>query len=149
MDHDVYKWAYRFKRKYPSTIAWRLKKHCKVIEQHLNPDEDIKYAFVGQRNNDWYDIITTGIFVITNKRIMVATDRLLFGYFLFSITPDMFNDLTVVAGLLWGRVVIDTIKEQVYVTNISKKALDEIETMVTEYMMEEKKKYEERDRERR
>ena len=41
MDHDVYKWAYRFKRKYPSTIAWRLKKHCKVIEQHLNPDEDI------------------------------------------------------------------------------------------------------------
>ncbi len=141
MDHDVYKWAYRFKRKYPSTIAWRLKKHCKVIEQHLNPDEDIKYAFVGQRNNDWYDIITSGIFVITNKRIMVATDRLLFGYFLFSITPDMFNDLTVVAGLLWGRVVIDTIKEQVYVTNISKRALDEIETMVTEYMMEEKKKY--------
>lgn len=141
MDHDVYKWAYRFKRKYPSTIAWRLRKHCKVIEQHLNPDEDIKYAFVGQRNNDWYDIITSGIFVITNKRIMVATDRLLFGYFLFSITPDMFNDLTVVAGLLWGRVVIDTIKEQVYVTNISKRALDEIETMVTEYMMEEKKKY--------
>ncbi len=149
MDHDVYKWAYRFKRKYPSTIAWRLKKHCKVIEQHLNPDEDIKYAFVGQRNNDWYDIITTGIFVITNKRIMVATDRLLFGYFLFSITPDMFNDLTVVAGLLWGRVVIDTIKEQVYVTNISKKALDEIETMVTEYMMEEKKKYPEREREKK
>lgn len=149
MDHDVYKWAYRFKRKYPSTIAWRLKKHCKVIEQHLNPDEDIKYAFVGQRNNDWYDFITSGVFVITNKRIMVATDRLLFGYFLFSITPDMFNDLTVVAGLLWGRVVIDTIKEQVYVTNISKKALDEIETMVTEYMMEEKKKYPGKEKEKK
>lgn len=145
MDHDIYKWVYRFKRKYPGTIAWRLKKHCKVIEQHLNPDEEIKYAFVGQRNNDWYDIITTGIFVITNKRIMVASDRVLFGYFLFSITPDMFNDLTVASGLVWGRVIIDTIKEKVYVSNLSKKSLDEIETMVTEYMMEEKKEYAKRE----
>ena len=53
----------------------------------------------------------------------------------------MFNDLTVYAGLIWGKVKIDTIKELVYVSNLSKKSLDEIETKVTEYMMEEKKKY--------
>lgn len=145
MDHDIYKWVYRFKRKYPGTIAWRLKKHCKVIEQHLNPDEEIKYAFVGQRNNDWYDIITTGIFVITNKRIMVASDRVLFGYFLFSITPDMFNDLTVSGGLIWGGIVIDTIKEKVVLTNIAPGGLPEIESVITDYMMEEKKKYKSRD----
>lgn len=137
----VYRAALRFKKRYPGTVAWRIKKHAKVIEQHLNPDEDVKYVFVGQRNNQFYDIITTGIFVITNKRILVASKRLLFGYFLFSITPDMFNDLTVVSGIIWGRVVIDTVKEQVYASNLSKRSLDEIETMVTEYMMEEKRKF--------
>ena len=144
----VYQKALRFKRKFPGTVAWRIRKHAQRVEEHLNPDEEVKYVFVGQRNNEFYDIITTGIFVITNKRLLVASDRVLFGYFLFSITPDMFNDLTVVSGLIWGKVIIDTIKEQVYVSNLSKKALDEIETMVTEYMMTEKKKYAERDRER-
>lgn len=141
----VYKAALRFKKKYPGTIAWRIKRHADVIEQHLNPDEEVKYVFLGQRNNQFYDIVTTGIFVITNKRIMVASKRVLFGYFLFSITPDMFNDLTVISGLIWGNVVIDTIKEKVFVSNLSKRSLDEIETMVTAYMMEEKKEYPERE----
>lgn len=144
----AYVGALRFKKKYPGTIAWRIKKHAKVIEEHLNPDEEVKYVFVGQRNNEFYDIITSGIFVITNKRIMVASKRVLFGYFLFSITPDMFNDLTVVSGLIWGKVIIDTIKEKVYVSNLSKRSLDEIETMVTEYMMKEKKKFAEREQEK-
>ncbi len=144
----VYKAALRFKRKYPGTIAWRIKSHAKIIEQHLNPDEEVKYVFLGQRNNQFYDIVTTGIFVITNKRIMVASKRVLFGYFLFSITPDLFNDLTVVSGLIWGNVIIDTVKEKVYVSNLSKRSLDEIETMVTEYMMESKKEYPERDKEK-
>lgn len=144
----AYKGALRFKKRYPGTIAWRIKRHAKVIEEHLNPDEEVKYVWVGQRNNEFYDIITSGIFVITNKRIMVASKRVLFGYFLFSITPDMFNDLTVVSGLIWGKVIIDTIKEKVYVSNLSKRSLDEIETMVTEYMMEEKKKFPSREHEK-
>ncbi len=138
---SVYEGALRFKRRYPGTIAWRLKKHCRIVEEHLNPEEEVKYVFVGQRNNCFYDIISTAVFVITNKRLLIATDRLIFGYFLYSITPDMFNDLTVISGLLWGKVEIDTIKEEVYVSNLSKRSLDEIETKVTEYMMEEKKKY--------
>lgn len=137
----VYQEALKFKKRYPGTVAWRLKKHCQRIEEHLNPDEEVLYVFVGQRNNNFYDIISTSVFAITNKRLLIANDRLIFGYFLFSITPDMFNDLTVYAGLIWGKVKIDTIKELVYVSNLSKKSLDEIETKVTEYMMEEKKKY--------
>ena len=144
----VYDKLKNFKTRYPSTIAWRMGRHASVIEKHLNPGEEVKYVFVGQRNNEFYDIITTGIFVITNKRIMVASKRVLFGYFLFSITPDMFNDLTVVSGLIWGKVIIDTIKEQVYISNLSKRSLDEIETMVTEYMMEEKKKFPKKEHEK-
>lgn len=138
---SVYEEAKKFKRKYPSTVAWRIKKHCDIVEEHLNPGEEVRYVFVGQRNNNFYDIISTAVFVITNKRLLIANDRLLFGYFLYSITPDMFNDLTVVSGLVWGKVIIDTIKEEVFISNLSKRGLDEIETKVTEYMMEEKKKY--------
>lgn len=71
----------------------------------------------------------------------------MFGYFLTSITPDMFNDLKVVTRIFWGTVIIDTIKELVHISNISKKALPEIETNVTEYIMEEKKKYKSRNKE--
>lgn len=142
----VYEEALKFKRKYPGTVAWRIKKHCARVEEHLNPDEEVLYVFLGQKNNKFYDIISTSVFVITNKRLLIANDRLIFGYFLYSITPDMFNDLTVYAGLIWGMVTIDTIKEMVYVSNLSKKCLDEIETNVTEYMMEEKKEYPNRER---
>lgn len=130
-----------FKRRYPGTVAWRLSSHSKVVEKHLNPDEEVLYVFAGQRNNEFYNIITTSVFVITNKRLLIGQKRLLFGYFLYSITPDMFNDLTIYSGLFWGKVSIDTINEQVYVSNLSKRSLDEIETKVTQYMMEEKKEY--------
>ena len=53
----------------------------------------------------------------------------------------MFNDLAVISGLIWGKIEIDTIKELVTISNLSKAALDEIETSVTKYMMEEKKEY--------
>ncbi len=141
MDHDVYGKVKEFKKKYPMTIAWRLKKHSQVIEKHLNDEEKILYAFVGQKNNNWFDIISTHVFVITNKRLVIATKRVVFGYFLYSITPDMFNDLSVYSGLLFGNLEIDTIKEVVYVSNLDKKSLDEIETNITEYIIKEKKKF--------
>lgn len=138
---SIYDGAKAFKNKYPLTVAFRLKQHAKVLEKHLNPGEEVLYVFCGQKNENFYDIVNTNIVVLTNKRILVATKRIVFGYFLYAITPDMFNDLTIQTGLIWGRVIIDTVKEKVEFTNIDKKAMDEIETHVSEYMMEEKKKY--------
>ena len=43
---EVYRLARDFKRRYPNTVAFRLKQHAKVIEQHLNPNEEIKYLFL-------------------------------------------------------------------------------------------------------
>ena len=34
---EVYRLAKEFKRKYPLTVAWRLRSHSKVIAKHLNP----------------------------------------------------------------------------------------------------------------
>lgn len=140
----LYQEVLKFKEKYPLSIAWRLKRHCEVVFQHLNDDEEILYAFAAQRNDNPLDIITTSVVALTNKRIVIGQKRLLFGYMFFSITPDMFNDLTVKMGIIWGRVYIDTIKELVCLSNIQKDALIEIENKITEYMMEEKKKYVER-----
>ena len=53
----------------------------------------------------------------------------------------MFNDLKITSGIIWGKVHIDTVKEFITLSNISKEALIEIETEISSYMMEEKKKY--------
>ena len=81
------------------------------------------------------------LIILTDKRLVVATKRLVFGYFLKVITPDMFNDLTIKQGPIWGKVIIDTVKEEVAISNLPKSGLDEIETSITEMMMEEKQKY--------
>lgn len=137
----VYDKLREFKDKYPITVAWRLKQHSKVIEKHLNPGEEVTFAFPGQKGYSSIDIFSTFAVVLTNKRILLAQKRVLFGYTYLAITPDMFNDLTVRAGIIWGKVYIDTVKETVILSNISKSALDDIETEITEYMMSEKQRY--------
>ena len=81
------------------------------------------------------------MYFLTNKRILIGKKRLLFGYTLTTITPDLFNDMEVYMGIIWGKITIDTVKEEVIITNLSKKSLPEIETQISEFMMEEKKKY--------
>lgn len=130
-----------YKKKYPKTVAWRIKSHAKVVEKHLNPGEEIIYIFAGQKNDRFYDIWTSCVVALTNKRIIIAQKRVLFGYFFTSITPDLYNDLKVMTGIIWGKICVDTVKEKVFFSNIDKKALNEIETNITEYMMKKKKEY--------
>ncbi len=136
-----YELAKKFKEKFPSTIAWRIFQNSKVIDEHINPDEEVQYAFVGQKNESPFDIFQTCAVAITNKRMLIGQKRVLFGYALNSITPDLYNDMQVYQGLLWGKIVIDTIKEKIIVSNLSKDSLIELETAISSFMMEEKKKY--------
>ena len=121
-----------FKSKYPLTIGWRLKKHAKI----LLDDETIRYVFYAQKNKSSLDVTSTGIIAVTNKRLVIARDRVVFGYFFDSITPDLFNDLKVRSGIIWGKIIIDTVRELVILSNISKSALTEIEEEITSAMME-------------
>lgn len=118
----------KFKNKYPRTVAWRLNSHYSVIMTHIDPDEVVEYAFCGQKGNGFFD---TAVIVITNKRILVAQKNIFFGYKLDIITPDMFNDMNIRAGMIWGSITIDTIKELIIFSRIDKKALDEIEDNVS------------------
>ncbi len=143
---STYERIKEFKRKYPMTIAWRLKQHCRIIDMHLNPGEKVIYAFAGQKNDSVTDLINTNVIVLTDKRIMVATKRVVFGYFFKSITPDMYNDLTVHRGLIFGSIILDTIKEVITITNIDPNALAEIETNITENMIKQKKDFARREK---
>lgn len=141
MKNKIYNMLLDYKKRNKGTICWRLKSHSKVIEKHLNPEEEVLYIFAAQKGYSSFEMFNTYVVAVTNKRIILAQKRVLFGYLFLSVTPDMFNDLTVSSGIIWSKVIIDTVKEVVTLSNISKKAADEIETYVTEMMMREKKKY--------
>ena len=138
----VYDQVCMFKSKYPRTITWwRLKKHSRVVEDNLMSDEEPLYSFIGQRNDNMLDWFSTSVCTLTNKRIIIGCDHIITGYTLISITPDMFNDLTVYRGILFGKITIDTIKEEVIFTNLDKKSLPEIQNAISQSMMELKKEY--------
>ena len=136
----IYRQAKKFRRKYPLTISFRLKAHSKVLAKHLNDGEKIRYVFAAQKGNSSFDILSTYVIAVTNRRIMLARKRILFGYFFTAITPDLFNDIKVRMGLLWAKLEIDTVKEFIVLSNIQRKAVAEIETSVTDYVMREKKR---------
>ena len=136
----VYKLAARFKRKYPNTIAIRLKKHAEVIEKIIDKDEQVLYAFCGQRNDTHKLLFDSCIVALTNRRIIVGEKRALFGYYLITIKTDLFNDLKLSTGMFWGKIEIDTVKEHVYISNLDKRSLDEIETNIHQIVAENKKR---------
>ncbi len=134
----IWRQARKFRRRYPLTIAFRLWAHSKIIAKHLNPGEKIKYVFAAQKGPSSWDIVSTYVVAITDKRIMIGRKRLVFGYFFLAITPEMFNDMKVRKSLLWAKVEIDTVKEYIILSNIQGGAASKIETAITQYVMKKK-----------
>ena len=137
----VYQEIKKFKKKYPLTVAWRLKNHADIIEKHLNPGESVIYAFVGQMGTKYYDLFSTCAVALTTERILIGRSRVIAGYSLDSVMPYMFNDLNVRSGLFWGKVCIDTAKEEVIVNKLDNLSLSEVETAISENMQRMKLKY--------
>ena len=131
-----------FQSKYFMTIGWRLEKNAQIILDHLHDDETIEYAFFFYLNANPLNILGTAVVALTNKRLLIGRDRVVVGYFFDSITPDMFNDLKVKSGIIWGKLEIDTIKEFVVFSNIDKRALTEIEKKISNFMIDGKKQIE-------
>ena len=138
---EIYKLCTDFLRKYPFTITWRIRQHSKVIGKHMNPGEEIIFIFPAQKNANVMNIYSTCLVALTNKRILIGQKNLLWGYKLISITPDMFNDFEVFKGMIFGKLDIDTIKEVVRLSDIDPRALPEIETALSEYLLKIKPKF--------
>ncbi len=145
MSKSAYEMVKLFKDKFPKSVTWfRLKNHCEIIDRHLNPNEKILFCMAGQLDDNALSFFNTGVLAITNERLVIAQNRLLIGYKFSSVTPDLYNDLQVDAGIIWGTLTIDTVKEKIYVSNLDKTSLPEVETQITMFMQEAKKKYKDR-----
>ena len=138
---EVYNMANEFLKKFPLTITWRIKQHSKVMAKHLNPDEKIFYIFPAQKNPNTLDIFSTVLIALTNKRILIVQKKILWGYNLLSITPDMFNDFEIYKGMIFGKVDIDTVKEIIRLSDLDPKSLVELETELSEYLLKVKPNY--------
>lgn len=128
-------------KKYPKTIAWRLKKHSEVVQEHINDDEVVLYSFAGQKNSNFLQPFFTTVVVFTNKRMLLGKKRYLGRYYYTSITPDMLNDFELRTNILYGAVEIDTVKEHFTIGCLDKKSLPSIEDALSKYMVNEKLKY--------
>jgi len=137
---SIYDRALEFKKKHPMTIAWRLKKNSRIVEKYIGSNEKVLYVFAAQKNNNPFDFLSTAVIALTDERIIIGRKRVVFGYFFDSITPDLFNDLKVLSGVIWGKIHIDTAKEFITLSNIDKSALPEIEQMVGSCMRTKKQK---------
>lgn len=137
----VYSKALEFEKKYPGGLYWRLKSHAKIVESYLDSDEEIILSFGCQKNEKFAEVFNSFVFVLTNKRIIMGRKRLLWGSFMYSVTPDLYNDMQIYRGLIWGKITIDTVKEKIILSNLPKSGLDEIETIISNFMMEAKKQY--------
>ena len=113
-------------------------KDSKVIAKHINPGENIYYIFPAQKNPNVFNIFSTCLIALTDKRLLIAQKNILWGYKLSSITPDMFNDFEVFKGLIFGKIDIDTVKELIRLSDIDPRALTEIETNLSEYLLKVK-----------
>lgn len=145
MNTDVYGITKEFLKKHPGTISWRVKKHSKVIQRHLNDDEVVLFSFAGQKNTNVFQPFYTTVIVFTNKRMLLGQSMYLGRSYYTSITPDMLNDFEIRTGIFYGSVEIDTIKEHFTINSLSKSSLPLVEDALSKYMVNEKLKYTRKD----
>lgn len=141
MPSKVYDSCRDFLKKYPKTVAWNVRKHSSVVEQHINDDEVVLFTFVGQKDTSLVMPFYTTVVVFTNKRMLLGRKRCLGRYFYTSITPDMLNDFEIRNNILFGNVEIDTVKEHFIIGCLDKRSLTKIEDALSKYLVDEKLKY--------
>lgn len=141
MNESVYESCKTFMKKFPRTIAWRIKAHSSIVQEHINEDEVVLYSFAGQKNTNILQPFFTTVIVFTNKRMLLGRKRYLGRYYYTSITPDMLNDFELKTSILYGAVEIDTVKEHFVINCPDKKSLPAIEDALSKYMVNEKLKY--------
>lgn len=89
---------------------------CSLLLGQLKPDEEIKFAFIASVKPEKAEEINGAIWVITNRRLLVAKRKLL-GDFTQSISLKNINDVTLnntgIGRFGLAKITIDTIRENI------------------------------------
>ena len=135
---SIYESVKAYKEKYPSTLAFRLKKHAEVVENNLKDGERVLYAFCGllstptvTNGENSTSLQGTAVVALTNKRIIIGHKGLLFGSKVKSIDMKKYNDMTVDKGLIWSKLNIDTFKEEFNIGGLTSDGASEAEECVS------------------
>lgn len=134
---SIYESVKAYKDKYPSTLAFRLKKHAEVVEKNIKKDERVLYTFCGHgiagntSVENGASSYGTVVVALTNKRIVIGHKGLLFGSKIKSIDMKKYNDMTVDKGLIWSSLNIDTFKEEFKVAGLTAEGANEAEENVS------------------
>ena len=139
-EEGIYKEVDGYLRRYPTTLAWRIRQHSKVIAKHLNNDEEVYYVFPAQRNPDSYNIFTTCLvsMIDIKKNTITVCNAGHYSPIIIKSDGNIKTDLNCKKGIPIG--VIEDIS---YDNNVL--SLDEINMicMYTDGVLEIKNKYKE------
>lgn len=83
---------------------WGLK-HFGVVAAQLEPDEDVRMAFVGLHNQDGMKNDGNFAYAVTNKRILLGQKKLA-GQDLATVMLPQITDVSTSTGMLLGTVTI-------------------------------------------
>ena len=83
---------------------WGLK-HFGVVAAQLEPDEDVRMAFVGLHNQDGMKNDGNFAYAVTNKRILLGQKKLM-GQDLATVMLPQITDVSTSTGMLLGTVTI-------------------------------------------
>lgn len=102
----VYEKLMLFKNRYPHTLTSRLYAHATVAENSLADKEEVLYASCG-----FDELFRTIIFVVTDKRVLVARKKLVYGYYCTSIDKEKICQINTSKGMFLTNVSIRTLTE--------------------------------------
>ena len=102
---------------------WGLK-HFGVVAAQLEPDEDVRMAFVGLHNQDGMKNDGNFAYAVTNKRILLGQKKLM-GQDLATVMLPQITDVTTSTGMLLGTVTINTLGT-IFNVGINKQAVQAV-----------------------
>lgn len=116
-------------------ISANEKRHFKVLEKQLKPNEDIDVCFMGLHNfksmsnhNGYW------AYGLTKEKIIMTQNRVI-GEHVLVVSLRNINDVFMKTGIVWGILTIDT-RDEVFNIAIDKNSIRNIHEMVTDKLFE-------------
>lgn len=106
MRNIIYEKVMEFKNKFSGVPATRLERHAEVAMKSLAEGENVLHVYCGL--DEFY---RTQIVVVTDRRVIVARKKLLFGSRISSIDRDKVCNIHNRRSLLWNDIFFNTLTE--------------------------------------